>query len=341
MDSPKLRHLSSISITDEKGIIGFALVLIFAICAWFVISYMPLFASAATSQPQLRSGIVDFCVDDHNSTKIGTSVYLGQCSGTVSQKWSITGKHIVNNSKYCLGVSKGKVVIDQCKQAINQNWLVDGVGLQNESNRQCLAMPNGNTTAPITTASCSNLSSVNESWTPDYWTGKALDAQNSPACRQSMLGARVACNAQRQWLAWQTEPSIHQVLLSDYTDGNPYEEWCADFVSYIYKQSGAPFTNGERGNGWDEYNANNIQYMGFTYHAVGEGYIPKAGDVAYFNYSGGHVEIVVKGGSHPTFIYGDSGTIDPLTKNGDMAKNNITSDGGAGGLQYYLAPTFK
>ena len=149
-------------------------------------------------------------------------------------------------------------------------------------------------------------------------------------------GQVVACEAAKQWITWQTGTPSHNALLNDYSDSNGYEEWCADFISYIYQEAGHPFTNGER-NGWDEYLAGNIQYQGFTYHDAAN-YLPQTGDVAYFDYSGGHVEIVAVGGPKPIFIYGDSGTTDPSTGNGQMAENTITDDGTEGQVIYYLSP---
>jgi len=66
--------------------------------------------------------------------------------------------------------------------------------------------------------------------------------------------------------------------------------------------------------------------------------VPLAGDVAYFNYGGGHVEIVVSGGQTPTFVYGDSGVTDPTTGNGQMTTNTITQKANEGQLIYYLSP---
>ena len=297
-------------------------------------------ASADAPQPQVRSALGDNCLDDyHGSTKSGSIVVAWQCNGTTSQHWMFNAGHIKLNGKYCLTGSKDRVVLQTCNNSSSQQWERNGVGLKNRQSGKCLSLPHGKTGVQLILSGCNKLTSINESWTPDSWLGLPLSEVSSPICKQTKLGERVACNAERQWLAWQTEPKLHHVLLSDYSDGNAYEEWCADFVSYVYKQSGAAFSGGERGNGWDEYNANNIRYMGFTYHAAGSGYVPKPGDVAYFNYSGGHVEIVIKGGKHPTFIYGDSGTIDPITGNGDMAENQITSDGNNGSLQYFLSPS--
>jgi cell wall-associated NlpC family hydrolase len=146
----------------------------------------------------------------------------------------------------------------------------------------------------------------------------------------------VACYAEKEWTTWQSGGISHDTLLNSYTNGSPDEEWCADFVSYVYKEAGYPFTQGSS-NGWDENNANYIQYMGFAMHSASSGYVPKPGDIAFFNYNAGHVEIVVSGGSHPTFIYGDSATIDPTTGNGQMKANTILSDSD-GQIVYYLSP---
>ena len=77
--------------------------------------------------------------------------------------------------------------------------------------------------------------------------------------------------------------------------------------------------------------------MGFSYHNASS-YTPRPGDVAYFDYSGGHVEIVVSGGPTPTFVYGDSANIDSSTGNGEMEANTIISDGSMGQVLYYLSP---
>ncbi len=297
-------------------------------------------ASADAPQPEIRSAAGDYCLDDfHGAKQPASPVDAWNCNGTASQAWTLSGQQIKLASKYCLQAAKGQVVLNLCTRSQYQNWQANGVGLMNSGNGQCLYLTHGQPYRPLTTKTCADLSSVNESWTPTVWQGKPMIDISSPPCNQSSIGQRVACNAERQWLAWETIPQLRPYLLSDYTDGNAYEEWCADFVSYVYKESGQPFTNGERGtNGWDEYNANNIRYMGFSYHAADSGYVPQPGDVAYFDYAGGHVEIVESGGRHPTFIYGDSGTLDPITHNGDMAENQILVDGQIGQVVYYLSP---
>ncbi len=295
--------------------------------------------SAYGTLPDIKSALSGYCLDDHGgSMKPGSTVYYSLCNGSEAQAWSLSGGTIEKQGQYCLSAFKFEILIENCKKgSINQAWVRYGVGIKNISEQYCLSMPTQKNNQTLTLKPC-NTTNIDESWTPSLWSGQSIFSMSSANCNQTDLGKRVACFAERQWLSWQTEPSLHNVLLTDYTDGNSNEEWCADFVSYVYRQAGDSFTNGER-SGWDEYNANNIRYQGFTYHAANSGYIPRPGDVAYFNYLGGHVEIVVTGGAHPTFIYGDSGTIDPQTGNGDMAENQITGVAGEGQLEYYLSPS--
>jgi hypothetical protein len=338
-------HLRPVK-TDKKNRKSFTHLAIVLVVSAFLIwasvavaSLRP--ASADSPIPELRSGQPDDCLSATNSKiKSGTTVIAASCNGSALQNFSLSDNHITIAGKYCLTSVGQAVQLTTCRpNNQQQDWSADGVGYMNLANNRCLSITSGNPNKPVVTASCSQLTNLSETWVPSTWSGVSIYNTSEPACNQASIGQRVACEAERQWLAWQTQPKLHNALLYDYTAGNPYEEWCADFVSYVYKQAGAPFSNGERGlNGWDEYNANNIINQGFTYHAAGSGYLPKPGDVAYFNYLGGHVEIVVKGGSNPVFIYGDSGTIDPISGNGDMAENQITSDGSLGQLEYYLSP---
>ena len=325
---------------NQKGFTRVAILMaIVGVLVWLSSSIIGIGqVQADANQPEILSGIPGYCLDVHHSgTKAGTPIDTWQCNGTHAQSWQISRNRILNRDKYCLDTLNSKVILNRCTNSPSESWSRKGIGIINNSTHLCLSLPGGKTNKQLIIASCNNLNSLSELWTPSQWTGVPLNRISTPSCNQKLLGQRVACFAQRQWVAWQTEPKIHLALLSDYTDSNPYEEWCADFVSYVYMEAGAPFTNGER-NGWDQYNANDIQYMGFSYHQANSGYIPKAGDVAYFNYAGGHVEIVSKGGLHPTFIYGDSGVKDPVTGNGNMAENQITSDGSNGHLVYYLSP---
>jgi hypothetical protein len=113
----------------------------------------------------------------------------------------------------------------------------------------------------------------------------------------------------------------HSQQLNWITDGNRSEPWCADFTSYVYMNAGYPF-KAKAGyftrNGWDWPSAASQEHLpGFTYHRAGSGYKPTIGDIAEFNYVGGHVEIVVNT-SPLTFIYGD-------TSSGGMARDTYAS----------------
>lgn len=321
---------------SQRGFIRLSLLIVISAVVIYggvgILSFKQVQAEAPVNE--IKTATADYCLATLGKPKADMAVLASPCNGSDEQNWTIRSHQLKIDSKYCLVQAGQKVSIAICNTKQFEQWQRQGVGLQNIKSSQCLVMTRLG--QPVTVSACQD-SSINQSWTPQVWPGAPLQAISSPACNQSIFGQRVACFAKRQWLAWQIEPDLHKVLLSDYTNHNDYEEWCADFISYVYKEAGAPFKQGER-NGWDEYNANDIRYMGFNYHPADSQYVPRAGDVAFFDYSGGHVEIVIKGGSHPVFIYGDSAITDPISGNGDMAENQITSDGSAGQVIYYLSP---
>ena len=296
--------------------------------------------AASSSSPRIVSGISGYCLDDHtNSLKTDNTIDIWKCNNTASQTWEIKPGNIVFDSTYCLSVENDKslpntpIVLNKCNNTPGQIWLDDQTGYFNPNSQQCLTAPT-NSSGQLFISACNKLSSPQQTWTAKSIDGKTLTGNLN--CSGSK-GNVIACEAEKEWTNWQSGELSHNTLLTAYTDGASYEEWCADFVSYIYKEAGYPFTQGES-DGWDESNANNIQNMGFTEHSANSGYIPKPGDVAYFNYENGHVEIVVSGGKNPTFIYGNSGTIDPTTGNGEMEANTIIKDSSEGQLIYYLTP---
>ncbi len=80
-----------------------------------------------------------------------------------------------------------------------------------------------------------------------------------------------------------------------YTDGAK-EAWCADFVSWILKQSGVPFTGGASG-GWRLPSAASVKdyfVKNNTYHPARQGYVPQPGDIAVHSPGNiNHVNIVI------------------------------------------------
>ncbi|MCC7543589.1 CHAP domain-containing protein [bacterium] len=82
----------------------------------------------------------------------------------------------------------------------------------------------------------------------------------------------------------------------EYTTGRR-ENWCADFVSWVLKQAGTPFTGGGAG-GWQIPAVSNVmEYLRTKgeFHPKDDGYIPQPGDIFIFK-SGGrsHTGFVTK-----------------------------------------------
>jgi hypothetical protein len=98
----------------------------------------------------------------------------------------------------------------------------------------------------------------------------------------------------------------------------PGQEWCADFVSWVYKQAGAPFTGGEDGGWriagsgavaeWFKANATWIPNPGKPV-PVGDPRAPQPGDVVFYGPGphvdgSGHVNIVVSYDGHTVTTIG-------------------------------------
>lgn len=318
---------------DQNGITHhfFPWIVVFVLCFGVILTFRSVIGHANGVNSDIKSGVTGYCLDDHDSSvSSNTQVDSWLCNGTSAQDWAVGIVSIKHGNNLCLSVENNGttvgdgVVLDTCDQAPGQVWLRDQGGFFNPNSGLCLSIPNSVTKKQLVVASCSYLSQPYE-----IWNTAAI-----PSCNNETSSQRVACYAVKEWTQWQSGTPSHEALLNSYTDGAPYEEWCADFVSYVYKEAGNPFTGGET-NGWDENIASNIQNMGFIQHPVDQ-YTPQPGDVAYFDYAGGHVEIVVSGGPTPTFIYGNSATIDPTTGNGEMEANTIMSLGSEGQVQYYL-----
>lgn len=288
---------------------------------------------ATTPGAPVKSGFAGYCLDNFQSQMAtNNKVDVWECNSTNAQNWMMVGDSIRQTSSWCLTTqasqSGSAVALASCNDSPGQVWLRDRSGYFNPQSGFCLSASTSKEGTPVTLASCAALASSQETWLQ-------IATNNNGVC-SGTEGQKIACFAEKEWTAWQSGSPDHQTLLNAYTDGAADEAWCADFVSYVYKEAGYAFTNGSA-DGWDQDNANDVQYMGFMMHDPAN-YQPKPGDVAYFNYDGGHVELVVKGGKTPTFIYGNSATTDPATGNGQMQANTVTQDGDNGQLVYYLSP---
>lgn len=283
-------------------------------------------AHASANGDVIKSGFSGYCLDNYkgNDTS-GNRVEIWGCNGSDAQSWSV-GLTGIKFSSLCLEASSlTSLTIETCNSSPNQVWLEDGNDLYNPHYQKCLTATNASDGAQLVLSGCSQA--LSQKFSP------SVNLEDLPC--QGTQGQIVACNAVKEWIKWQANPSQRPVYLAAYTDNAAYEEWCADFVSYVYKVSGYPFSNGDPG--WDENIAGNIASQGFTVEPAS--YVPQPGDVGYFDYPGGHVEIVIVGGSHPTFIYGDSDVKDPIINNGAMAANDLLAKKGLGSLQNYLIPT--
>lgn len=279
----------------------------------------------------IRLGTTNRCLDVyHGAQAAGAPVDVADCNGTPAQRWTTTATAIHHGTALCLAATATAApTLQNCSGAADQVWLRQQAAFYNPASDKCLATgPKG--AGHLTLATCTRSATGQQNWSLG-------SASRPPACGGGDESARLACAAASEWAAWTAAGSDHEALLAKYTDGTPYEAWCADFISYLYKQAGHPFTAGSA-DGWDQNDANQIQNMGFIRHDAGSGYVPRTGDVAFFSYPGGHVELVISGGPTPTFLYGDSATIDPATGNGQMKANTITQAGEEGRLLYYLSP---
>ena len=323
-----------INLNSNGGIPGG---LVFILFGLFVVAVLGSFKSVTThayavSPYSIKSGLSGNCLDVQNSgSEASAIVNNSPCNGLSNQDWSVDTIAIKHHSQ-CLSVNNNataigsKVGLSQCNaDSPGQVWLADHGGLYNPNAKLCLIDPNAVIGSSLQLGNCDNKPS-------EQWSSPMLQLNCSSITAQ---GPRIACYAESDWEIWQSGTIPHINLLNTYTDNASYEEWCADFVSYVYKQAGYPFTAAYAG--WDENNANNIQNYNFNVHSTS--YIPSPGDVGYFSYSGGHVEIVISGGKQPSFIYGNSAIIDPTTGNGEMEANTILQDGALGGITNYLSPT--
>jgi hypothetical protein len=326
------RLARTVNTKKRKKRIGFKSMLMLVVLVFGVVLLLQNKGSSQSIKlvNDIKSGWNGYCLDDYHNSQISNSqVDIWRCNGTAAQQWNLNLTQI-KHQNLCLDAQNvSKIDLVKCDQSPSQVWLKDTTGYYNPASQSCLSAPSAGDGQLLILASCKNLGQPSKNW-------KSYLNYSNYTCSGSQ-GQIVACNAIKQWMIWQTETPPHEQLLTLYTGGAPYEEWCADFVSYIYKISNFPFSNGNYA-GWDENIANQIQNQGFTIQ-YSSNYIPQPGDVGYFNYNGGHVEIVVSGGPHPTFIYGDSAQIDPTTNNGQMEANTILGVKGEGQLQYYLSPT--
>jgi hypothetical protein len=153
----------------------------------------------------------------------------------------------------------------------------------------------------ISTANCSSSSPSEE------------PATNSA---EENLRQEIVCLAETELSLWKSQPGYGTPNFPYAANGflkysqGVYEEWCADFVSWIYNQVGDPFSNSD----WQQTEVSEIMAIaktpgsGFTYHQNLD-YIPQPGDLTVWSFPGtehGHINIFISSsGGISTYIGGD------------------------------------
>ncbi len=112
----------------------------------------------------------------------------------------------------------------------------------------------------------------------------------------------------QSWQGGQLQPGSGALK---YIPSKNIEDWCADFVSWVYNQAGVPLSDGDNGNVSSVLQIQSIGQSGannFSYHDAA-GYNPKPGDIAVHIGSGiEHVTLVVAvDGNNITLIGGNQG----------------------------------
>lgn len=96
----------------------------------------------------------------------------------------------------------------------------------------------------------------------------------------SMIQQQVLERAREEY---QKNPRGYDKTVMTYTEGFK-ESWCADFISWVFDQAGTPFVHPEtkywRIPGVQTLKAYYEQED--AYHEIGDGYVPKLGDVAFY-----------------------------------------------------------
>lgn len=183
----------------------------------------------------------------------------------------------------------------------------------------------GSTTTTSVTSYC-NTTAVNCSSN----TGGSGDSGDTDSTGVGQLRQNVVCAAQQQLALWSSQPGYNTTNFPYAANGyltysqGTYEEWCADFISWVYDQAGYPLQPDPNWlvAGVPEAVTIAQQNTNFTWHPAGSSYTPQPGDLAvhYIPQSGdssppqqiasdyNHINIFISSsGGVSTYIGGDQG----------------------------------
>ena len=157
----------------------------------------------------------------------------------------------------------------------------------------------------------------------------------------SPVRQNIVCTAKAELAKWTSGQLTPAQGFLTYSQG-VYEEWCADFVSWVYDQAKVPLKPDPT---WRISYVPNIQAVpssnpSFHYHAAA-GYTPRPGDLGIISDTGSHVIVIVGvSGSTITSIGGDEAVSVPHTygtKN-PPSTSKLQQDTNYAGVTGYVSP---
>jgi uncharacterized protein YbdZ (MbtH family) len=155
-------------------------------------------------------------------------------------------------------------------------------------------------------------------------SGTVNCSSNTATADLSQIRQKVVCIAEQQYSLWSSGQVTPAQGLFTYTQGNS-EEWCADFVSWVYMEAGDPFLTPNWRISAVTVGTPNIQSLpqeNPTFQIHSSPYVPQPGDLAIIPAQ--HVELVISVNSAGiTQIGGDEGSVadDPAGYGGDPNAN--------------------
>lgn len=175
----------------------------------------------------------------------------------------------------------------------------------------------------------------------------AVDCSNQSApttgAGLSQVRQNVVCLTQGELKLWENgtmKPGgSSPYAFYKYTEGQN-QEWCADFVSWIFNQAHYPLGSGSH---WRVPAVDSVQAIGeqgdkFEYHSAGS-YVPKPGDIVVYKVGMSHVNIVVSVNTNKqnmTVIGGNQGG--ESTNSLSKVSKYDTGYRGGNGLSGFVSP---
>lgn len=158
--------------------------------------------------------------------------------------------------------------------------------------------------------------------------GALAGVSSNGNCSNAINGTvreKVVAIAKQELSLWESGQLTPGTSFHKYSQGRN-ENWCADFVSWVYNQAGYPLKDTKEGNVPGVITIKEIGEAGgkFNFHPVGSGYVPKPGDIVVQKTNASHVNIVVAvEGDIITVIGGNQGGSGDM--NGYYARSKVTT----------------